>query len=39
MKIEKEVYDLHERNVQEAMEYRKQALASLVDFVKTKKVA
>jgi hypothetical protein len=36
--VPKEVYDLHTQQVAEAAEYRKQMLATLVDFVRTRRL-
>ena len=38
LRVPQAVYDLHEKNVQEAMAYRTQVLQMLVDFVKTRRV-
>ena len=38
LRVPQAVYDLHEKNVQEAMAYRKEVLQMLVDFVKSRRV-
>jgi hypothetical protein len=38
LRIPQAIYDLHERNVREAMAYRKEVLDALVDFVKTRRL-
>lgn len=38
LRVPQAVYDLHEKNVQEAMAYRKEMVQMLVDFVKSRRV-